>query len=240
MKQKKAYKVYPLMFCFLFLLFNFLFLNLRNTAGQAMSNQDFTIRTENIDQTPETLPAQKDDSIREGVNFKVNSGFTNLNQKVPFTIGLSARLVDFGKLSPTNPIIRTAVLSLEGLPLHGYSVLAFENHSLEKNDISIPDTTCDNGTCTQENADEWINTLTYGFGFRCDNLKGMGCDISFISANYYKQYPNISNSHIPLPVIKGIGSKDIEAKLSHKVNISPNMPDNVYSNQITFIAIPNF
>jgi len=218
--------------------------------SQAMSNDNFIIRTENINQaTPSTLNQGnssktldedlKSDSI-EGVNFKTEAGFENANQLFPFTIALSSSLIDFGKLNPTNPLIRTAIFSVQGLPTHGYSVIALADHPLQKDDISIPDTTCDNGGCTHEDAQEWINTLTYGFGYRCDNLTGADCHKSFVNANYYKQFPNAFNSHSPYPIIKGVGSKNIEAKLSYKINISVNMPDNTYSNKIFFIAVPNF
>ena len=232
----------------------FIGLFLTTASGQTMSNKDYIIKMQDINTVsgltggtnykPRPTSGEISSDVLKGVNFKVRTGFENIASHLPFSVTLSSDLIDFGILSPTNPIIRTVDLRMHNLPLHGYSVIAFEDHPLRKSpDASgefIPDTTCDNGGCSQENAGEWTNTLTYGFGYRCDNVTGVDCSNSFSNSNFYKHLPDISNGQSSQSVMSGIRAKNKETRISYKVNISGNQAQGIYSNIITYIAIPNF
>lgn len=228
-----------------------LFLSTAN--AQTMSNKDYIIEvqgfnaasgtTVNTNYTLRSTAGEVATGVSENEDFKIKAGFENIVSSSPFFASLSTDMIDFGTLNPTNPIIRTANLSVYSLPLYGYSIIGFENHPLKN--VSeppvqiIPDTTCDNGQCNQENAGAWTNTLTYGFGYRCDNLTGNDCDSSFSNPNFYKHFADISNSIAP-SIMKGIGSENKDARLSYKVNISGTQPKGIYTNIITYIAVPNF
>lgn len=232
---------------------------LRNTAtparAQTMSNDNYIIQMQGFNAIS-GVSSGKDYEVRstvgdispivsEGVNYKVKTGFENLIAVLPFSILLSSSTIDFGILSPTNPIIRTLDLTINSQSAYGYSVLVSENESLTTfssldNKTFIPDTTCDNGQCNAESASEWTNALTYGFGYRCDNVTGVDCDNSFAKTNSYKHFPNIANNDIPIPVMAGIGSKNKSSRISYKINISVNQSQDIYSNIITYIGVPNF
>ncbi len=207
--------------------------------AQIMSNNDYIIKTEILD-TADTSSVQDNE-----VKLPTQKPNKNTASAAPFSVSLSSDIIDFGILTPTNPIIRTVNLSIQSsLPL-GYSVLAFENHPLKNDsDVSgdfIPDTTCDNGTCNQERANEWINPLTFGFGYRCDNVIGSGCDNSFSNANFYKPLANAFILHYPQSVMKSQESKESVIRLSYKVNISKTQKTKEgYNNTITYISVPNF
>lgn len=223
--------------------------------AQTMSNQNYIIQTEEINtisdtatnvnyNSLQTAADKPNPNVSEGVNFKIKTGFENLVSVSPFSISLSSDIVDFGALSPTNPIIRTADLSVNSKTAYGYSVIVFENEPLTTifpNDKAfIPDTTCDNGRCDIQNASEWINPLTYGFGYRCDNLNDTDCDSSFTSPNSYKHFPDIANNDDPQSIMAGIGANNKTARISYKINISGTQTQGAYNNVITYIAIPNF
>lgn len=222
--------------------------------AQTMSNQNYIIQTEKIDAASDTTANTNSNSqtatdksnpeVLGGVNFKIKKGFEDLASAPPFSISLSSDLVDFGTLSPTNPIIRTADLSVNSKAAYGYSVIVFENEPLttiSSNDKAfIPDTTCDSGACGTENAAEWINPLTYGFGYRCDNLAGTDCNSAFAHPNFYKHFPNTANNDDPQSIMAGIGSNNKTARISYKINISSTQTQGAYNNVITYIAIPNF
>ena len=233
----------------------YLLLNTAPTAhAQTMSNKDYILKTEGLN-TVSGVTSSGDYKLRstvgdlspavsEGVNFKVRTGFEKIASTLPFSVSLSSNLVDFGTLSPTNPILRTLTLSVYSLSAYGYSVIASEDHPLQispdASGANIPDTTCDNGECSHDQAQEWINTLTYGFGYRCDNVTGFDCDSSFSNTNFYKHFADISNGQSSQSVMAGIGSKNKDVRLSYKVNISGNQAQGVYTNIITYIAVPNF
>lgn len=228
-------------------LFIGLFLPIVN--GQTMSNQNYIIQTEKINTASDatakvnydqqTANGKSNSAVFEGVNFKVKTGFKNTSPDFPFSVSLSSKTVDFGTLSPTNPIIRTVNLSTNSLA-NGYSVIVFENEPLTSGKTFIPDTTCDFGSCGIENASIWINALAYGFGYRCDNVVGSDCDNSFVSPNFYKHFPNIASNDDPQTILSGIGSNNKEVRVSYKVNISGSQAQSIYNNIVTYIAIPNF
>jgi hypothetical protein len=221
--------------------------------AQSMSNENYILRTDNLDTVSSTTTEdnklentieKQDPTISEGVNFKAKAGFENLTSSLPFSISLSSDTVDFGLLSPTNPIIRTIDLNIYSLNSYGYTVLVFENEPLsttsQTNKIIIPNTTCDNGGCGTEVTDKWTNTLTYGFGYRCDNLIGSDCSNSFAKADYYKHFPDASSDDDVQSIMSGIGSDNKRIRVSYKVNISGTQAQGNYNNVITNIAVPNF
>lgn len=232
----------------------FIGLFLPTVSGQTMSNKDYKIKmqgfntisgmTTNTGYEVRSTVGYINPEVWEGVNFKVRAGIENTTSTLPFSVSLSSDIVDFGSLTPTNPIIRAVDLSIYSLSAYGYSILASEDNPLRMNSdtsgTNIPNTTCDSGECTAENAAEWINALTYGFGYRCDNIIGSDCDNSFLNSNFYKHFADTSNAQFPQSVMAGIGSKNKNIRLSYKVNISGTQAQGVYNNVITYIAVPNF
>lgn len=206
-----------------------------NAISGNSSGEDYNLRSTVGNSTPMNS---------EGVNFKVRTGIESLESAPPFSASLSSDIIDFGILSATNPVIRTVDVEVESASTYGYSVLISENEPLSTiisdNKVFIPDTTCDNGTCSADEAAAWTNVLTYGLGYRCDNLSGQDCDNSFIQPNFYKHFPDILNNDIPQAVLSGIGSSNKKGRLSYKINISGNQAQGTYSNVITYIAVPSF
>ena len=93
-----------------------------------------------------------------------------------FRFSLSDDLINFGPLSPTDFITRTSSIAVEGDPSYQYTITVFENHELQnKKNTIIPNTRCDDGTCSPTTASNWENTLTFGFGYHCENRSGNDC-----------------------------------------------------------------
>lgn len=159
-----------------------------------------------------------------------------------FKLSISNLLIDYGILSPTNPIIRESILSVFNASSYHFSIFTSENRPLFHPDgIIIPDTSCDNGTCTQHTASYWENTLTFGFGYKCENTTHQLCLTDFKYPNYFKQFANQSDKDNPVPVIQGVKTdKELEAKMIYKVNISSSQPPLRYSNTINYIMVPGY
>ncbi|MBI4089254.1 MAG: hypothetical protein HY424_00945 [Candidatus Levybacteria bacterium] len=229
-------------------LFAYLFIGLfiPLVRAETMFNKDYIIQTERIDTVAELAPntnnnIQSDDKFNSEGNFKVKTGFEDRPSSPPFSVSLSSDFIDFGLLTPTNPISRTLTLSVNSFSVPGYSIVASENHPLETGfpQKIIADTTCDRGECNEEQSGEWTSPLTFGFGYRCDNIMETACDNSFSKSSTYKHFSNADRKE-PFQVIVRGRSKDASVRLSYKVNISTSQPEGVYSNTITYIAIPNF
>lgn len=217
--------------------------NLNSIAGKS-AGSGFSL---NIT-SGETAPG-----LFSGPNYKVRSGFQYISSIIPFSFTLSSILIDFGTLSPTNPVTRTQTLTVDNQSANGYIVTAIENHQLlvPASGALIPDTTCDAGTCTESTAAAWTSTLTYGFGYRCDSVSVIyngatsnGCvagDNTFYSnPTYYKQFADASKSESAVTIMSGTSGRNQEATLTYKANISSAQPAGNYTNAITFVATPTY
>ena len=181
-------------------------------------------------------------------NYTVRAGFeyTNTSSAAAssiFSFSVSQPLIDFGPLSATNPVTRTTILTVSTGTPHGYSVLASEDHALSTNTLAlaVPDTTCDSGTCSEALANPWTNTLTYGLGYRCDNIAGTDCSLSFSDTSAFKQFANSSSGKKPQVLMSNNAFvANTKAQITYKVNISGTQAAGIYSNTITYIATPNF
>lgn len=217
-----------------------------------MSNQNYIIqmgdfvsgggKASNANTSLDITLGQTGPGLYSGTNYKVRAGFQYIHFATRFAFTISETLIDFGTLSPTNPVTRTNTLTVSNSSPHGYSVTASENHPLTTSqNASIPDTTCDNGTCTQDASAAWTSTLTYGFGYRCDNVLGSDCNNGFTDTTYFKQFPDTSKSEPETSVMTGTGvGRNKKTQITYKVNISGTQTAGVYSNAITYIATPTF
>ncbi len=194
--------------------------------ASTLSNEKYILEIRPITNYSEDL-IEKNQAVEEKEVFPPSFVFT-----------ISDSIIDFGILSPTNPVIRTQNISVSPGITNGYSVYILEDHALRIQDTNqiIPDTTCDNGTCTAINASAWENILVYGVGVRCDNPSL--CENKYRYPSYFTSLANKQDNIAPQPIMQS-RNKD-EAKITYKINISPTQPNGLYTNTITYIASPNF
>lgn len=216
------------------------------TAHKAFA-QDYSIDGGVVPQTNDnTSPAPTHVQTHgqfSGSNYKIQVGFENFDSELPLSFSVSESLIDYGQLLPTDPVSRVNILSVSSPTATGYTVQQYQNHSLKQNSsgVFIPDTTCDNGICTDKIAQPWNGTLTYGFGYRCDSVSQSvskdknACDKDFSDPNSYKEFSKDDSPQLVLA-----GNKDSSAQITYKVNISGTQNPQFYNNAITFLAVPNF
>lgn len=178
----------------------------------------------------------------KGDGFTVDQGFSYVFGLNDFTFSLSPLLIDYGILSPTNPIIRTQIFTVDTGSSFSYSITALEDHELtlqNGNTITIPSATCDDGLCSTQFESNWSNPLTYGFGYSCSPMEGNDCIIK--QKNYFRHFPNFVDNDNPENIIEGVGSdKTKKSQLLYKVNVATTQPSGLYSNTITYLAIPGY
>ena len=179
-----------------------------------------------------------------GTNFIVKSGFQYIYSIIPFAFSINNIFIDFGTLTPANPVVRTNILSVSNQSAGGYIVTAFENHQLfaPATGQYIPDTTCDGGSCSETAPGGWSSSLTYGFGYRCDIVSVTNyCNSDFSIVSNYKQFADNSKSEIPQTVFSShVSGRNQQAQVSYKANVSSVQANGAYSNFITYIATPTF
>ncbi|MCL4353560.1 hypothetical protein M1615_03810 [Patescibacteria group bacterium] len=236
----------------LFAYFSFTPVHAANYSG-IMSNSNYILQMGNLN-TAAGNPAnsnyklgvtvgQTAPGLYSGVNYKVRSGFQYIHSIIPFAFSISQTIIDFGTLYPTTLVKRTNDLTVSNGSANGYSVTAIENHQLlvPSSGSLIPNTACDNGTCTDTVSAAWTSTLTYGFGYRCDNISGSDCPGGFSNSTYYKQFADQSKSDSPQSVMasNNVG-RNKEVQITYMVNISSTQPAGLYTNVITYVATPTF
>ncbi len=218
------------------------------SEAASMKNQEYKIQESRIDsslQKPlinqgKITPTEKGE-MAEFDNYKVRSGFQYIDSIMPFTFSISNLSVNFGTLNPGEPITRTGILTVSNGSAVGYKVIA-EEVSVPKTPqtAQIQDVTCDAGTCTERIASIWESPLTYGFGYRCDNITGKSCSEDFAGENFYKQLANRQNDESAEIVMSGSGTGSyMKSQITYKLNIPATQIQGHYQNSIIYIAIPS-
>lgn len=224
-----------------------LWLNVPAISAAGMTDENYSIEADTIGLPSDKSILDQEEKQRTpkpqlpktiGKNYTVTIG-TGEGTPEPFTATISEDIISFGILSATNPVIRETSITINS-PL-GFQVFGSTNHPLQNNtNAVIPDTTCDNGQCSETIPAVWTNTLTYGFGYRCDNIVGKYCDTDFTEQDSFKQFANLKTREYPQPIMHSGKKAKGEGKITYKLNISGTQAAGSYSNTITYLAVPNF
>lgn len=242
-----------LLLALLFLLISCFFLSTKNVLAQAvMRNASYIIRMGNLNSAAgkssgtagnlNITVGENAVGLYTGSNYTVRAGFQYISSIIPFSFSIESLFVDFGSLTPTNPVTRSEILTVSNQTAGGYIVTAFENHPLlvPANGVTIPDTTCDGGTCTESTSADWSSSLTYGFGYRCDPVTTNYCASGFTTSTYYKQFANNTTSETAQTLMSGATGRNQKSNITYKVNVSSTQPAGFYTNVITYVATPTY
>jgi hypothetical protein len=215
-------------------LFVYLFICLFSSKASAatMTNDNYSVQKRAVQIQPFVTesPKPKIQTRRpyaQGENFTVET-----TRPEPFSFSISQNMLDFGVLQATNPVIRKLTLSLESSG--GYHVLTAADHPLQylanQTIETIPDTTCDNGSCSDITEALWTNTLTYGFGYHTDSMDSAS----------FRQFPNTLQNEAPATLISASNAKNREFHVTYKINVSNTQSKGAYGNTIFYVATPDF
>lgn len=213
------------------LLFVYSFIGLLPPTAVAatMSGGSYTINQQDVQIQPFVTDPPKPQEqttkhFAQGDNFIVDTSTPDA-----FSFGMSTEHISFGTLQATNPVLRTLTLFLDSI--NSYQILTAEDHPLRKEaETIIPDTTCDNGSCSPITDALWTSTLTYGFGYR----------INTMNPAYFKPFSDIVQNHLLSPLVYGASANNHEFTVTYKANISGTQATGRYSNTVTYIATPNY
>lgn len=226
-------------------------LSSRSAGALTMSNSDYNLQMGNFD-TPQDVPesepkvdvlGEKDANLFLGENYTVYSSFHYTKPDAKFRFSISETFIDFGVIDPGTPVTRTNSLTVYAGSALGYSVYASQNAPLTSAESGtiIPNTTCDDGNCTENSSSEWSGVLTYGFGYRCDNEEGKDCPPSFTTSKFYKHFADSSKNEIEQEIMSGTNvGKNKKVKITYKLNISATQKAGPYGNIVTYVATPTF
>lgn len=150
---------------------------------------------------------------------------------------VSDDFVQFGPLSPTNPVIRQLRFSISDGQFP-FSLFQQMDHDLFNDPgQSIPATSCDNGSCSDKQASLWISTLTYGLGVRCENLIGTVCPDDFIEKNTFRPL-GVPTSYTGSKIASGASREKVEFSLTYKLVVPGTQAPGSYQATVSYILIP--
>lgn len=216
---------------FIIVLLGYLFIGLfpPKASATTMSGDSYSIDQQGVQIQPyvQDSPPPKDQTTKpyaQGTNYVVETTAPDA-----FSFDISAQHISFGTLQATNPVLRTLGLIINSAS--SYQILTAEDHPLRTDPQTIiPDTTCDNGSCSPVTEAPWINTLTYGFGYRLDSMADA----------YFKPFPDLLRNQLLTSLIHELNADNHGLTITYKTNISGTQEPGSYSNTVTYIATPDF
>jgi hypothetical protein len=172
-------------------------------------------------------------------NYFIGGGFQYIYQIDEFFFKISKLYIDLGELSSTAHKTDSHTLTISTRNA-GYNVYAYEQHPLRHTNglYTIPDTTCDAGTCSQTTAALWQTQTIPGFGF---NMTGNDIPADFVNANYFRQFANEAGAEAMQIVMSSPNvSNNRQATVTYKAGISGNQAAGRYETAIVFVAVPTY
>lgn len=223
-----------LLFLSLILLFT-----VKNVHG--MENSDYSLELESgatveSVKTPKTMLPITAKEIK-GPGYRAILSYDSEAKALPFSMSNSISILNFGEIKPGEPLLRSNTLTIIPGSAPGFQVTAYTDHALRSPiKAEIPATSCDNGNCTDVLPDTWTLPLTYGYGFRCDNLQGKSCDMNI--KDTFKRFSSSDSKETPAIILHSNESETSIVEFSHKLNIPGNQALSGYTNTLYLITSP--
>ncbi|MBP7832158.1 MAG: hypothetical protein KA035_00080 [Candidatus Levybacteria bacterium] len=216
---------------------------LPTTSHAQMQGSRYILETE-IGPRDAVLPeTQKPEAQIENPNVIKGNGWSAIlssgtDTKNPFLFSVSDDLVNFGEINPGEPLIRTQIISVNPGSANNLQVVASQNHPLRSSEKhEIPNTSCDNGNCTNILSDYWNSPLTYGFGYMCENIEGQSCNTT-MDTDTYKRFSSIEANEAPSLIVHSKTDKKSVSMIQYKLNIPGNQVNSGYTTTINLLASP--
>lgn len=229
-----------------FLISNFVFPP--RVVAETMNSSNYTIRTGNFNITS-GLKSSSSYSLTDtvgqtvaeyfsGTGYHVKAGFQYLYTLYNFSFSISDTSMLL-TLTPNTFSTDSHTLTVTA-PGQGYTVSAYETSKLTLSGgvDTIPDTTCDSGTCTETSADVWTTATNNGFGYNAD-----GNDVAsdFLGTSYFRPFPDFSLGESPATVMTTTqAGKNRTATITYKLSPSGSQAAGTYLTDIIYIATPTY
>ncbi len=171
-----------------------------------------------------------------GTGYHVKAGFQYIYSLYNFSFTISSLAIDLGGLTANTFSTGSHTLTVSA-PGQGYSVNVYETGKMiNASGDTIPDSTCDSGTCTETTAGVWTTASNNGFGY---NLTGNDIAADFISSTYFRPFPDFSLGETPSTIMTtSAAGKNRIATVNYKISQPGSQAGGTYTTQIVYIATP--
>ncbi len=115
----------------------------------------------------------------------------------------------------------------------GYSLTARETQPLKLLNYTMPDTTCNGGTCTATTAGTWTQATKYGFGHTCKSSND--CISAYGNGAYFKQFADMSINEDPQVIMASTTPGTATGRIEYRLSANPTQAAGTYSNTIVYV-----
>jgi len=154
-------------------------------------------------------------------------------------VGTTSSTVPFGTISPNTFYIGCQDLIVATNAGGGYTLSSREDTPLKTvSAITIPDTTCDGGTCTESVGAAWTNANNNGFGHTCRNQVNNDCDSSYSNGTNFRQFANMQGGETPQNIMAS--STPASATGRVKFRVSAGQAAGAYTTLVSYTIYATF
>ncbi len=122
----------------------------------------------------------------------------------------------------------------------GYSLTSQENDQLTSaGSATIPDTTCDTGSCTESTGAAWSTaSANHGLGHSCF---GVNCVVAYSSGTNYRQFASIADTETAQVMMSSSSPvTNATSTVVYQLSVSGSQASGNYSNTVVYIATAQF
>lgn len=172
--------------------------------------------------------------------YFVGAGFQYIYQIDEFTFQITDVTVELGELNTGSHNTATHNLIINTKGAGGYLVYASEAHPLRHSNgtTTIPNTSCNSGTCTNSSAGIWNNVAIPGFGY---NMSGHDIPADFVNSTYFRPFADRSAAETMKVVMSSVNvASNRTATVTYKAGIAGVQAAGDYQTSISYVAVPGF
>lgn len=151
----------------------------------------------------------------------------------------TATTVPFSTLSANTFKKACQILTVDTNAGDGYTMTSQETDQLTNAGAdTIPDTTCDSGSCDETTGGAWGTATNNGFGHTC---LGFDCVAAYSSGTNFRQFASIADTETAVQIRSS--STPVTNSIStivYKISVSGSQESGDYSNTVVYIATAQF
>jgi hypothetical protein len=157
-------------------------------------------------------------------------------------VATTATSVPFGIISPNSFYQGCQDLIVSTNAGNGYSVTVQESSVMRTADgrFSIPDTTCDGGTCSESTAAAWTNATKNGFGHTCFNQLNHDCNAAYSSGTNFRQVANMAAGETAQSVMSSSTAATATGRVKYRLSAGAAQAAGTYTTIITYTILGTF
>jgi hypothetical protein len=157
-------------------------------------------------------------------------------------IGTAATSVPFGTISVNSFYQGCQDLVVSTNAGNGYSVTVQESSTMRTVDgrFSIPDTTCDGGTCSESAAAAWTNATKNGLGHTCANQSMHDCNAAYSSGTNFRQAANMAAGETAQSVMSSSTAATATGRVKYRLSAGAAQAAGTYTTIITYTILGTF